>query len=99
MKVEILHHFPSGKASVWLDQQLIMEEDLHNTDRHPLFRAVEMNQISKLQITPGKHELQVRVVSPGIYDDTESLSADLTAGREHILYVNCDKRKLQINLQ
>lgn len=99
MKVEILHHFPSGKASVWLDQQLIMEEDLHNTDRHPLFRAVEMNQISKLQITPGKHELQVRVVSPGIYDDTESLSADLTAGAEHILYVNCDKRKLQIKLQ
>jgi hypothetical protein len=99
MRVEILHHFPSGKASLWLDQQLIMEEELRNTDRHSLFRAIEMNQVSKLQITPGKHELQVRVVSPGIYDDTESLSADLTAGPEHILYVNCDKRKLQIKLQ
>jgi hypothetical protein len=99
MRVEILHHFPSGKASVWLDQQLVMEEELHNTDRHPLFRAIEMNQISKLQIAPGKHELQVRVVSPGIYDDTESLSADLKVGREHTLYVNCDKRKLQIKLQ
>ena len=99
MRVEILHHFPSGKASVWLDQQLVMEEELRNTDRHPLFRAIEMNQISKLQISPGKHELQVRVVSPGIYDDTESLSATLSAGPEHILYVNCDKRKLQIKLQ
>jgi hypothetical protein len=99
MRVEILHHFPSGKASLWLDQQLIMEEELRNTDRHSLFRAIEMNQVSKLQIRPGKHELQVRVVSPGIYDDTESLSADLTAGPEHILYVNCDKRKLQIKLQ
>ena len=99
MRVEILHHFPSGKASLWLDQQLVMEEELHNTDRHPLFRAIEMNQISKLQISPGKHELQVRVVSPGIYDDTQSLSADLSVGREHTLYVNCDKRKLQIKLQ
>ncbi len=99
MRVEILHHFPSGKASVWLDQQLVMEEELHNTDRHPLFRAIEMNQISKLQLAPGKHELQVRVVSPGIYDDTQSLSADLTVGHEHTLYVNCDKRKLQIKLQ
>ena len=100
MRVEILHHFPSGKASVWLDQQLVLDEELRgNTDRHPLFRTVEMNQISKLQLTPGKHELQVRVVSPGVYDDTESLSADLTAGHEHILYVNCDKRKLQIKLQ
>jgi len=99
MRVEILHHFPSGRASVWLDQQLILEEELHNTERHPLFRAIEMNQISKLQIAPGKHELQVRVVSPGIYDDTESLSADLKVGPEHTLYVNCDKRKLQIKLQ
>ncbi len=100
MRVEILHHFSSGRASVWLDQQLVMDEELRgNTDRHPLFRTVEMNQISKLQIAPGKHELQVRVVSPGIYDETESLSANLNAGPEHILYVNCDKRKLQIKLQ
>ena len=100
VRVEILHHFPSGKASVWLDRNLILDEELRgNTDRHPLFRTVEMNQISKLQIPPGKHELQVRVVSPGTYDDTQSFSADLTAGREHILYVNCDKRKLQVKLQ
>lgn len=99
MRVEILHHFPSGKASVWLDQQLVMEEELRNTDRHPLFRAIEMNQISRVQIMPGKHELQVRVVSPGLYDDTESLSAEVTAGTEHILFVNCDKRKLQIELR
>ena len=100
VRVEILHHFPSGKASVWLDQQLVLDEELRgNTERHPLFRTVEMNQISKLQLAPGKHELQIRVVSPGVYDDTQSLSADLTVGREHILYVNCDKRKLQIKLQ
>ena len=100
MRVEILHHFPSGRASVWLDQQLLMDEELRgNTDRHPLFRTVEMNQISKLQVAPGKHKLEVRVVSPGIYDETESLSANLNAGSEHILYVNCDKRKLQVKLQ
>jgi len=88
-------HDVAGRDLLWMT----MEEELHNTDRHPLFRAIEMNQISKLQLAPGKHELQVRVVSPGIYDDTQSLSADLTVGREHTLYVNCDKRKLQIKLQ
>ena len=100
VRVEILHHFPSGRASVWLDEKLVLDEELRgNTDRHPLFRAVEMNQVSKLQIAPGKHRVQVRVVSPGIYDDTESISAELTAGREHLLYVNCDKRTLQVKLQ
>jgi serine/threonine protein kinase len=100
VRVEILHHFPSGKASVWLDRRLVLDEDLRvDTEHHGLFRTVEMNQISRLQFAPGKHELQVRVTSPGNYDQTESLPANLTPGSKHVLYVNCDKRELQIQLR
>jgi serine/threonine protein kinase len=101
VRVEILHQFASGRASVWLDQQLVMDQELRgNTQRHGLFRLVVMNQITSLQFAPGKHSFQVRVISPAIpYDQTGTIEADLTAGPEHVLYVNCDKRKLQIKLQ
>ncbi len=101
LRVEILHQFASGKASVWLDQQLIMDQELRgNTQRHSLFRSVLMNETTKLQFAPGKHKLQIRVTSPaGMYDKTESIDANLTPGPEHVLYVNCDKRKLEVKLQ
>jgi hypothetical protein len=39
-------------------------------------------------------------VSPAsTYDQIETLDADLSAGSEHVLQVNCDKRKMQVTLQ
>jgi hypothetical protein len=101
LRVEILHQFASGKASVWLDQQLIMDQELRgNTQHHGLFRSVLMNETTRLQLAPGKHKLQVRVTSPaGMYDKTESIDANLTPGPEYVLYVNCDRRKLDVKLQ
>ena len=101
LRVEILHHFTSGKAMVWVDHQLVFDQELRgNTERHPIFRTVEMNQTANLQLAVGKHEVEVHVTSPGgIYDDTEALEANLTSGPEHVLYVNCDKRKMQVKLQ
>lgn len=101
MLVEILHHFSDGKASIWVDKQLIFTQKLHvNTQRHPLFRTVEMNEIASLQLAPGKHMLEVRVVGAGnSYDQTEAIAANLRSGPENVLYVNCDKRKLQVTLQ
>ena len=58
-----------------------------------------MNQTSDLQFPLGKHDLEVRVVSPGSYDETATLRVDLTAGPLHRLYVNCTKKKLLVNLQ
>jgi hypothetical protein len=59
-----------------------------------------MNQTSSFELASGKHVLQVRVVSPAsTYDQIESLDADLPAGSEHVLQVNCDKRKMQVTLQ
>ena len=101
MRVEILHHFPSGNASVWLDQQLVLSQELSgDTERHSIFRTVEMKQIANLEVAPGKHELVVRVISPETsYDSSETLQATLKAGAVRVLYVNCDKKKLVAKVQ
>jgi hypothetical protein len=101
LQVEILHHFNEGKASIWLDDQLVFEQMLHGDDqRHPLFHTVEMNLTTSIRFASGKHLLQVRVSSPAsTYDQIETLDADLTAGSQHVLLVNCDKRKMQVMLQ
>jgi hypothetical protein len=101
VQVEILHHFNGGRASIWLDDQLVYEQRLRGDDqRHPMFRTVEMNQTTSFELTSGKHLLQVRVVSPeNTYDQIETLDADLSPGSEHLLQVNCDKRKMQVTLQ
>jgi len=101
VQVEIQHHFNGAKASVWLDDELVFDQDLRDADsRHPLLRAVEMNQIASFQFAPGKHYLQVRVVSPAnTYDQVEMLDAELEPGSKHVLLVNCDKKKMQVELQ
>lgn len=101
LQVEILHHFAAGKASIWVDDQLVFEQILHGDDQHhPLFGNVEMNQTTSFQFAPGKHLVQVRVVSPAnAYDQIETLDANWPSGSEHVLQVNCDKRKMQVTLQ
>ena len=101
VQVEILHHFSGGRASIWMDDQLVFEQVLHGDDqRHPLFKTVEMNQTASFQFPAGKHLLQIRVVSPEIaYDQIETVNVNLAAGSEHVLQVNCDKRKMQVALQ
>jgi hypothetical protein len=101
VRIEILHHFNAGKASVWIDDSLVFDQDLHgDTQRHPVFRALEMNQVANLEFAPGKHTLQVRVVAPGSdYDQTEKIDADLAVGTPRVLLVNCDKRQIQVELQ
>jgi predicted Ser/Thr protein kinase len=99
--VEILHHFSAGKASIWIDDHLVYDQELHvDTQRHPVFRALEINQVTNLDFAPGKHTLQVRVVAAGSdYDQTEKIDADLSVGAPRVLLVNCDKKKIQVELR
>jgi serine/threonine protein kinase len=101
VQVEIQHHFTGAKASIWFDDKLVFDHNLRGADqRHPLLRAVEVNQVTTFQFAPGKHWLQVRIVSASNnYDQIETLDTDLAPGSEHVLYVNCDKRKMQVALQ
>jgi serine/threonine protein kinase len=101
VQVEILHHFTAGKASIWVDDQLVAEQILHGGNQHHLlFHTVEMNQTTSFRLSAGKHSLRIHVVSPvNTYDQVTALDATLAAGSENVLQVNCDKRKLQVTLQ
>ena len=101
VQVEIQHHFNGARASVWFDDELVFDQDLRDADtRHPLLRAVEMNQVTSFKFAPGKHYLQVRVVSAAnTYDQIETLETELVPGSKHVLRVNCDKKKMQVELQ
>lgn len=101
MRVEILHHFTAGKASIWLDGDLLFDQELHgDNQRHPIFHVVEMNQVANFEFAAGKHKVEVRVVAPETaYDQSETVSADFKPGPAHRLAVNCDKRKMQVSLR
>lgn len=100
VQVEIRHHFDSGHASVWLDDNVVLDQDLRGPDEKHLLRAVELEQVTNVRLAAGKHWIQVRVISPSSnYDQIETLDADLAPGSEHVLSVHCDKHKMQVNLQ
>ena len=101
LHVEILHHFSAGKASIWLDGDLLFDQELHgDNQRHPIFHVVEMNQVANFEFAAGKHKVQVRVVAPeSAYDQSQIITADFKPGPAHTLTVNCDKRKMQVSLR
>ena len=100
LHIEILHHFEAGKASVLLDNQTVLDENLHGDEqRHPILRSLEMNQVMNLDVAAGKHQLQVHVVAPdNSYDQSETVDAELSPGSRHVLLVNCDKKKMLVTL-
>ena len=102
LQVEIEHHFQAARADIWVDDNLVFEQNLRGaSNRHPIFRAVEMNQISNLHMKAGKHLVQVRVVSyPSEYDQVEMIEVELEPGTRRVLQVNCDNRKkMDVTLQ
>ncbi len=101
LQVEIHHHFSGAKASIWWDDKLISEQNLKEPGpKHSLLRSVEINQVTNFKLEPGKHWLQVRVVSAASkYDQVDTIEAELLPGSEHVLSVDCDKHQLTMTLQ
>jgi serine/threonine-protein kinase len=101
VQVEIQHHFNAAKASLWLDDKLISDQNLRGGDqRHSFLRTVEINQVTNFQFPAGKHSLQIRVLSPhNNYDQIETLDVDLAPNSERVLSVNCNKQKMVVILE
>jgi hypothetical protein len=98
VQVEIQHHFNTAKASIWLDDKLISDQNLRGGDqKHSLLRTVEINQVTTFQFPAGRHWLQIRVLSPSTnYDQIETLDVDLAPNSDRVLSVNCSKRKMLV---
>ncbi|HEV2698700.1 MAG TPA: serine/threonine-protein kinase [Terriglobales bacterium] len=101
VQVEIQHHFNAARATLWVDDKLVSDQNLRGDDqKHSLLRTVEINQVTNFQFPAGKHSLQIRVLSPSNnYDQIETLNVDLAANSERVLSVNCSKRKMVVMLQ
>lgn len=101
MHMEILHHFAEAKASIAVDDKVVFSEDLHQDgQRHSLLRSLEMDQVATFEIPAGKHQLKIHVITPDrSYDQIENLDTELDPGSQHILEVNCDKRKMLIRME
>jgi serine/threonine protein kinase len=100
VEVEIEHHFDSAKASIWLDDDLLVARMLRGPDEKHFLHSVEVRQVLNVQFAPGKRWIQVRIVSPkDKYDQIETISADLEPGSQHVLLVHCEKHKLEVTLQ
>ena len=99
IQVEIRHHFNGAKASIWLDNTLVSRQDLTGASRS-LLRSVDIEQVSEFELAPGKHLLGVHVVFPeSHYDQAATMNADLIPGSAHVMFVQCEKHKLQITFQ
>jgi hypothetical protein len=99
VEVEIRHHFTAAKAAIWLDRDLVSRQDLTGAT-HSLLHSVEIQQVLNFEFTPGKHSLEVHVVSPAHhYDQTKTIDADLAPGSSHILFVQCEKHSLEVSFQ
>jgi hypothetical protein len=101
VQVEIQHRFTGAKASLWVDDKLIFDQNLRSDDqKHSLLRTLEINQVTSFQFPAGKHSFQIRVLSPSNnYDQIETLDVDLAPNSERVLSVNCSKRKMQVVLE
>ena len=99
VQLEIRHHFDGAKASIWLDNALVAKQDLTGAT-HSLLHSVDVEEISNFQFAPGKHLLGVHVVFPnGHYDQAATVNADLSPGSTHVMFVQCEKHKLQVTFQ
>ncbi|HEY6272019.1 MAG TPA: serine/threonine-protein kinase [Terriglobales bacterium] len=76
---------------VWVDDQRVLHKRLEpaSKKRFPLFGHPAAEQSESIYITPGEHQLRVRVQSSrDAYDQTYSLRGDFTEGPERVLSVS-----------
>lgn len=99
VEIEIRHHFTAAKAAIWLDKDLVSRQDLTGATRS-LLHSVDIQQVLEFEFAPGKHSLEVHVVSPAHhYDQTKTINAELGPGSTHVLFVECEKHQLEVSFQ
>lgn len=99
VEVEIRHHFTGAKAVIWLDRDLVSRQDLTGAT-HSLLHSVDIQQVLNFEFQPGKHSLEVHVVSPAHhYDQAKTIDTDLAPGSTHVLFVQCEKHNLEVSFQ
>jgi serine/threonine-protein kinase len=101
--IEVEHKFAEAHISVWVDDSLAYTHLLEGTDKKHLvvFHHVQGHEFHAMQLTPGKHQLRVQVVSEvDSYDQSGTVAGDFASGQENVLRINCNKHgEMNLSLQ
>jgi serine/threonine-protein kinase len=94
LQVEVEHHFTDATASVWIDNNLVYTQPLlGKKHRHGLiFRQVTGHQFQVVRVTPGKHQVRVRIESTADgYDQSKVAAVEFAQGVSRLRIVCGDK--------
>ena len=101
LQISLSHNFREGGVSVWVDDELVVENALMGRETRllGLFRRIEGGFLERVAVEPGKHIIRVHVVAPGEgYDETREIEVELDKDEEKMVAVSCDSRKGFLNL-
>ncbi len=99
--IAVEHHFMTADLSVWIDNHASYTHPLRGTTRKRvvLFKGVEGYLSDEVQLTPGDHQIRLRVLSAdGSYDESGSISGTFTAGTSRLLTVDFDKHNRRMRI-
>ena len=101
LQIEVTDHFTGATVSVWVDNGLVYTQSLvGKKQRHALiFRKVVGHQFHVVRVTPGKHQVRVRVQSPeDSYDQSKITSVAFVQGVS-LLRIICDDKNEGLRLE
>jgi hypothetical protein len=99
--IAVQHHFMTADLSVWIDDQASYNHSLSGTTRKRVvfFKGVEGYLSDVVQLTPGEHQIRVRVLSAdGSYDESSSILGTFDADTKRLLTVAFDKHNRGMRL-
>lgn len=103
LQIDIQHHFTQALASVWVDNSLVYIQALRgDKQRHALlFHKVAGRQFNVMRVTPGRHQLRVRIQSAtDSYDQSKVVAIAFMQGVSLLRIVCGDRGEgLQVSLQ
>jgi serine/threonine protein kinase len=101
LRIEIDHHFIDGRASVWLDKDLVYAHSLRGDPKRRgfIFRRVEGHQFEAIRVAAGKHDVRVRIQSAAeSYDQSKTMADAMIGTNESMLRIVCGKKPGQLQL-
>jgi serine/threonine protein kinase len=101
LQISIQHSFADGNATVWVDNRSVYTVPLHGEGKRRalVFREVKGVESGIISLTPGDHQIVVRVQSAeGAFDQLQSITRNFSPGSVVTLQADCDKRHNTVEL-
>ena len=101
LKIEVQHHFATGKLSLWVDEKLAYSTDLHGESKKRLaiFHGLQGADSAEVEVPAGSHTLRVNGQSTANdFDESKSITTNFVIGAEKVLRVDFEKNNREMHL-